>query len=79
MAEHVQIELEPAKLVALDALALHSGKRREELVAQAVEDMLALEQRKIDAIHEGLKDVAEGRVTAHQDVLPLIHSLRNHA
>jgi predicted transcriptional regulator len=51
MAEHVQIELEPAKLVALDALALHSGKRREELVAQAVEDMLALEQRKIDAIH----------------------------
>ncbi len=79
MAEQVQIELESAKLVALDALASHSGKRREELVAQAVEDMLALEQYNIDAIHEGLEDIAAGRVVTHQDVLPLIHSLRNRA
>ena len=77
MAEQLQIELEPAKIVALDALAVHSGKRREDLVAQAVEDLLALEQHNLDAIREGLTDVEAGRVLAHEEVIPLIRSLRN--
>lgn len=79
MAEQLQIELEPAKVLALDALALHSGKRREDLVAQAVEDMLAIEQQNLDAIHEGLKDLAAGRVVPHEEVIPMIQALRTSA
>ena len=62
MAEQLQIELEPAKIVALDALATHSGRRREELVAQALDDLLALKQENHDAIREGLDDLAAGRL-----------------
>jgi predicted transcriptional regulator len=76
MAEPLQIELESAKIVALDALAAHSGKRREDLVAQAVEDLLALEQHNLDAIREGWADVEAGRVIAHEEIIPLIRSLR---
>ncbi|MGA7343323.1 MAG: hypothetical protein WBE72_18415 [Terracidiphilus sp.] len=79
MAEQLQIELGPAKIVALDALAVHSGKRREELVAQAVEELLALEQHNLDAIREGMADVAAGRVTPHEEIIPLIETLRNRA
>jgi predicted transcriptional regulator len=77
MAEQLQIELEPAKMVALDALAAHSGKRREDLVAQAVEDLLALEQHNLEAIREGLTDVEAGRIIPHEEIAPLIQSLRN--
>ncbi|MGO9340735.1 MAG: CopG family ribbon-helix-helix protein [Terracidiphilus sp.] len=76
MAEQLQIELEPAKIVALDALAMHSGRRREELVAQALDDFLALEQQNIDAIREGLDDLAAGRIVPHEDVLPMIKTMR---
>jgi predicted transcriptional regulator len=76
MAEQLQIELEPAKIVALDALAAHSGRRREELVAQALDDFLALEQQNLDAIREGLNDLAAGRTVPHEDVLPLIQAMR---
>jgi predicted transcriptional regulator len=77
MPEQLQIELEPAKIEALDALARYSGRRREELVAQALEDFLAMEQHNLDAIREGLDDLAAGRVTPHADVLPRIKALRN--
>jgi predicted transcriptional regulator len=77
MAEQLQIELEPAKILALDALAQHSGRRREDLVAQALEDFLAIEQQNLDAIREGLEDLAAGRVTPHKEVLPMIKALRN--
>lgn len=76
MAEQLQIELESAKIVALDALATHSGRRREELVAQALDDFLALEQQNLDAIREGLDDLEAGRIVPHEDVLPLIQGLR---
>lgn len=76
MTELLQIELDSSKIVALDALAAHAGKRRDELVAQAVEDMLALEQHNIDAIREGLADDEAGRVVPHEDVLPMIEALR---
>ena len=79
MMERLQIELEPAKILALDALARQFGKRREDLVAQAVEDLLAFEQRNLDAIEEGLGDLTAGRVTPHDQVLPLIQSLRTRA
>jgi predicted transcriptional regulator len=79
MAEQLQFDLEPATIVALDALALHTGKRREDLVAQAVEDMLAIEQQNLDAIHEGLEDLAAGRVVPHEEVIPLIRALRRPA
>ena len=77
MMERLQIELEPAKVLALDALARQSGKRRENLVAQAVEDLLALEKRNLDALQEGLDDLAAGRVTPHDRILPLIQSLHS--
>lgn len=77
MAEQLQIDLEPVKIAALDALALHSGKRREDLVAQAVEDMLAIERQNLDALREGLADLAAGRVTPHEQVLPMIQALRH--
>jgi len=77
MSEQLQIELEPAKIEALDTLARFSGKRREDLVAQALEDFLAVEQQNLDAIREGLDDLAAGRVTAHAEVLPRIKALRN--
>jgi predicted transcriptional regulator len=76
MTQQIQIGLEPAKIFALDVLAAHSGKRREELIAHAVEDLLALEQHNLDAIHEGLADAEAGRVTPHEEMLPLIQSLR---
>lgn len=76
MAEQLQIELEPAKIVALDALATQSGRRREELVAQALDDFLALEQQNSDAIREGLDDLAAGRIVPHEDVLPTIQAMR---
>lgn len=76
MAEQLQIELEPAKILALDALATQSGRRREELAAQALEDVLAREQQKVDAIREGLDDLAAGRLERHEDVLPMIQALR---
>jgi predicted transcriptional regulator len=76
ITEQLQIELEPAKIVALDALAMHSGRRREELVAQALDDFLALEQQNVDAIREGLDDLAAGRIVPHEDVLPMIQSMR---
>lgn len=79
MVEQFQIDLEPAKIVALNALALRSGKRREDLVAEAVEEMLALEQQNLDAIREGLEDLAAGRVVPHEEVMPLIQSLRRPA
>ena len=62
--------------MALDALATHSGRRREELVAQALDDLLALEQENHDAIREGLDDLAAGRIVPHEDVLPMIQALR---
>jgi predicted transcriptional regulator len=77
MPEQLQIELEPAEIAALDALAQHSGRRREELVAQTLEDFLAVEQRNLDAIHEGLEDLAAGRVTPHEEVLPRIKAMRS--
>jgi predicted transcriptional regulator len=76
MAEQLQIELEPAKILALDALAQHSGRRREDLVAQALEDFLAIEQQNLDAIHEGMEDLAAGRVKPHEEVLPRIKAMR---
>ena len=76
MTELLQIELESSKIVALDTLAAHVGKRRNELVAQAVEDLLALEQHNIDAIREGLADLKAGRVVPHDEVLPMIEALR---
>ena len=76
MAQQFQIELEPAKIIALDALATHSGRRREELVAQALDDFLALEQDNLDAIREGLDDLAAGRVVPHEEIIPLIQALR---
>lgn len=76
MPEHLQIELEPAKIEALDALAQYSGRRREDLVAQALEDFLAVEQQNLDAIREGLDDLAAGRVTPHEEVLPRIKAMR---
>ena len=76
MMQQLQIDLEPGKIVALDALAAQTGKRREELVAQALDDFLALEQQNLDAIHEGLADAEHGRVTAHEEMIPLIRSLR---
>jgi predicted transcriptional regulator len=79
MPEQFQIELEPAKIEALDALARQSGKRREDLVAQALEDFLATEQQNLDAIHEALDDLAAGRVTPHAEVLPRIKAMRNPA
>ena len=78
MAEQLQIDLEPAKIMALDALALYAGKRREDLVAQAVEDLLAIEQHNLDAIREGLADWAAGRVVPHEQVIPMIQALRSH-
>ena len=77
MAEQLQIELEPAKIVALDALAQYSGRRREDLVAQALEDFLAIEQQNLDAIREGLADLAAGRVSPHEEVLPRIKAMRS--
>jgi predicted transcriptional regulator len=79
MPEQLQIELDPGKIQALDALALYSGKRREDLVAQALEDFLAIEQQNLDAIREGLEDLAAGRVTPHEEVLPRIRALRSTA
>jgi predicted transcriptional regulator len=76
MAEQLQIELEPAKILALDALSTHSGKRREELVAQALDDFLAVEQENLDAVREGLDDLSAGRVVDHEEVLPMIQALR---
>jgi len=76
MTELLQIELESSKILALDALAAHAGKRRDELVAQAVEDLLALEQHNIDAIREGLSDLEAGRLAPHEEVLPMIEALR---
>ena len=76
MAEQLQIELEPAKIVALDALAAQSGRRREELVAQALDDFLALEQQNLDAIREGLDDLAAERIAPHEEVLPMIQAMR---
>jgi predicted transcriptional regulator len=76
MTELLQIELESSKIVALDALAAHAGKRRDELVAQAVEDLLALEKHNIDAIREGLADLEARRVVPHEKVLPTIEALR---
>lgn len=76
MTELLQIELESSKIVALDALAAHAGKRRDELVAQAVEDLLALEKHNIDAIREGLADLEAGRVAPHEKVLARIEALR---
>ena len=77
MAVQLQIELEPAKISALDALALNSGRRREDIVAQALEDFLAIEQQNLDAIHEGLDDLAAGRVAPHEEVLPRIKAMRS--
>jgi predicted transcriptional regulator len=76
MTELLQIQLESSKVSALDAQAAHAGKRRDELVAQAVEDLLALEQHNIDAIREGLADLKAGRVVPREEVLPLIEALR---
>ncbi len=76
MAEQLQIELEPARILALDALATQSGRRREELVAQALKDVLAPEQQNVDAIREGLDDLAAGRLERHEDVLPIIQAQR---
>ena len=76
MAEPLQFDLDPAKIVALDALALHCGKRREDLAAQADEDMLAIEQQNLDAVREGLDDLAAGRVVPHEEITPLIRALR---
>jgi len=77
MLEQLQIGLEPAKIEALDALAQHSGRRREDLVAQALEDFLAIEQQNLDAILEGLDDLAAGRVTPHKEILPRIRAMRS--
>jgi len=79
MVEQLQIELESAKIQALDVIALHSGKRREDLVAQALEDFLAIEQQNLEAIREGLDDLAAGRVRPHEEVLPRIKALRSTA
>jgi predicted transcriptional regulator len=76
MTEQLQIELEPAKILPLDALSTHSGKRREELVAQALDDFLAVEQENLDAVREGLDDLSAGRVVDHEEVLPMIQALR---
>lgn len=76
MTELLQIELDTSKIVALDALAAHAGKRRDELVAQAVEDLLAVEEHNIDAIREGLADLDAGRIAPHEEVLPMIEALR---
>jgi predicted transcriptional regulator len=76
MTELLQIELDSSKVAALDVLAAHAGKRRDELVAQAVEDLLALEQHNLDTIREGLADVEAGRVVPHEEVLPVIEALR---
>jgi predicted transcriptional regulator len=76
MAVLLQIELEPAKIDALDALATHTGRRREELVAQALDDFLALEKQNIEAIREGLDDLAAGRIVPHKDMLPTIQAMR---
>jgi len=76
MTELLHVELESSKVVALDALAAHAGKQRDELVAQAVDDLLALEQHNIDAIREGLADLKAGRVVPHEDVIPMIDALR---
>jgi predicted transcriptional regulator len=42
-----------------------------------LEDFLAVEQQNLDAILEGLDDLAAGRVTPHAEVLPRIEGMRN--
>jgi predicted transcriptional regulator len=46
-------------------------------LAQTVEDLRAIEQRNLDAIREGLADLAAGRVIRHNEMIPLIQSLRS--
>jgi predicted transcriptional regulator len=46
-------------------------------LAQTVEDLRAIEQRNLDAIREGLADLAAGRVIPHKEIIPLIQSLRS--
>jgi len=46
-------------------------------IAQTVKDLLAIEQRNLDAIREGLADLAAGRVVPHKEMIPVIQSLRS--
>jgi predicted transcriptional regulator len=46
-------------------------------IAQTVKDLLAIEQRNLDAIRVGLADLAAGRVAPHKEMIPVIQSLRS--
>jgi predicted transcriptional regulator len=46
-------------------------------IAQTLEDLLTIEQRNLDAIREGMADLAAGRVIRHNEMIPLIQSLRS--
>ena len=60
----------PADLVSrMDEIAQRIGRSKSWIVRAAVTDWLAEEQRRYELTLEALKDVDEGRVIPHEDIM----------
>lgn len=68
---HLPIELAEK----LDEFATHMDRPRGWIVKQAVEDWVALEERRHQMILEGLADIDAGRTVPHSEVMAWVDSL----
>ena len=70
----------PADLVSrMDEIAQRIGRSKSWIVRAAVTDWLAEEQRRYELTLEALKDVDEGRVIPHEDIMREVMSRRKNA
>jgi predicted transcriptional regulator len=63
----------PADLVArLDDVAQSMERSKSWIIRQALHEWLAEEERRHELTMEGLRDIDEGRVVSHEDILAMV-------
>lgn len=63
----------PADLVArLDDVARSIERTKSWIIREALREWLAEEERRHELTKEGLRDIDEGRIVSHEDVLAMV-------
>ena len=70
----VTVRLDAALNEQLETIAIPLDRPKSWVIAQAVQDFVALQQWQLSAIDEGIRAADAGELTAHEEVLDWVKS-----
>jgi predicted transcriptional regulator len=76
MTAHLTIPLDDAQKAQLETIAEFRNETAEAVVSQAVQDLIAYDQRFREAVEKGRQDVREGRAVPHEEVVAMAKARR---